>query len=153
MDAAETARKLLTPVVEKQGYRLFEASLTSDKEGLTLHLVVDRDDPISLDDIVSLSDVLNPILDENDPIKTPYTLDISSLGAEKPLDPAILGECVGKYVCLHLSHPFDGKNILEGEIKSADEEKLILAFNEKGRKKEAILPRVNVDKARLAIKF
>ena len=85
MKEIDDVKEALEPTLEKEGYTLADVSLSKDKDGLTLHVFIDRDSPISLDDIVAISNIINPILDESDPIKSPYTLDISSLGAEKPL--------------------------------------------------------------------
>ena len=82
-----------------------------------------------------------------------YTLDISSLGAEKPIALEKLANYDGRYVHLHLSHPVQGENILEGTLKVVDEETLGLTFFIKGRKKDVTFPKKDVDSARLAIKF
>lgn len=146
-------RTLLEKPLEGIGYELVEVKLFRDKSGLTLSLTVDRDEPISLDDIVKVSDLVNPILDEADPIQGAYTLDISSLGAEKPIKLDALEKYAGKYVNIHLSHPYEGKNILEGTLLEANADSLTLVVKEKAKKKEIKIERKYVDKARLAIEF
>ena len=85
MGLLDKVKELLEPTLEKEGYELADVSLSRNKEGLTLHLVVDRDAPISLDDIVKVSDIINPLLDKEDPINEAYMLDVSRAGSEKPL--------------------------------------------------------------------
>jgi ribosome maturation factor RimP len=153
MKETEAVKSLLTPVLEKEGFELAEVTLTRDKDGLTLHIFVDRDEPISLDDIVRVSDIINPILDQEDPVDGPYVLDVSSLGLEKPLKLEKLPHYVGKYVNLHLSHPFEGENTLEGDLLEVNEEEVALGIKIKARKKTIRLKRDAIDKARLAIKF
>ena len=85
MEEERKVREVLESRLKEKGYTLEGVRYYLSKEGPKLELVVDRDDPISLDDIVALSDFISPILDENDPIAGAYTLDISSLGAEKPI--------------------------------------------------------------------
>ncbi len=153
MKETEAVKSLLTPVLEKEGFELAEVTLTRDKDGLTLHIFVDRDEPISLDDIVRVSDIINPILDQEDPVDGPYVLDVSSLGLEKPLKLEKLPHYVGKYVNLHLSQPFEGENTLEGDLLEVNEEEVALGIKIKARKKTIRLKRDAIDKARLAIKF
>lgn len=140
----------LLPLVAELGYELKEVRLSGTKSK-TLSVVVDRVDPISLEDIVLVSEKVSAYLDEADPIKDAYTLDVSSLGAEKPIELPRLSEYVGRYVNLHLSHPFKGENVLEGTLLSCDEENLTLRIKDKSLRKDVDLPRKDVDRARLAI--
>lgn len=152
MKEEEIIVSLLQEPLKKLGYDLVEVRLKGGKEK-TLSIVVDRVEPISLDDIVNVSEAVSALLDEADPIESAYTLDISSLGAEKPIALEKLGEYVGRYVNLHLSNPYQGENILEGTIESIDEEILVLKLVIKGKAKNVELKRSNIDKARLAIQF
>jgi ribosome maturation factor RimP len=153
VDVIETIKTLLTPPLSAAGYELSSLSLVHEKDGLTLHLLVDRDAPISLDDIVKVSDLINPLLDKADPIAEPYTLDVASLGAEKPLKIDRLEHYLNRYMALHLSKPFRGENLIEGELLEATPENLTLRVRDKSRYKEIVLLRADVDKANLAIKF
>lgn len=138
------------------GYRLYSLKYLRDKKGNTLEIIVDRDENINLDDIVSVSDNLSTLLDEiDDKDETPYTLDVSSLGAEKPIEISRLDKYVGKYVNLHLSHPYKGENILEGTISSFDKESntITLTYKIKTRVVNATINISDIDRARLAIKF
>ena len=153
MDEIKKVTEALSGPLSECGYALYSVKLFKTKEGLTLQIVVDRDDPISIDDIVKVSDLINPILDREDPIPGAYTLDVSSLGSEKPLSLEKLERYVGKFVHLHLSKPWKGLNDLEGDLLKVDNEEVTLERNEKGKKKEIRLYRPDIDKARLAIKF
>ena len=123
------------------------------KGDLFLQIVVDRFDPISLDDIVAISNEISPILDENDPIKDNYFLDVTSLGAEKPIKLEHLDKYINKYVNLHVINPIKGENYLEGNIDSVNDDTLILSYKIKTRLVRVEIPRKDIDKARLAIKF
>ena len=153
MNEGKLVQEILTGPLSEAGYEIVESVLIREKGGLTLRIVVDRVDPISLDDIIKVSDLINPILDEKDPIKEAYTLDISSLGAEKPIKLDKLQDYVGHYVNLHLSNPYKGLNTLEGDILSVGDETLTLEIRDKARKKSVELRLKEIDKARLAIKF
>ncbi|MCQ2800008.1 MAG: ribosome maturation factor RimP [Bacilli bacterium] len=153
MGQIENVRKLLEPVLEKEGYELTDCNLYRGKDGLTLELVVDRDTPIDLEAIVKVSDIINPILDKEDPISEAYMLDVSSAGSEKPLKLEKLPKYVGEYINIHLINPYKGENYLEGDLLEIADEEITLGIKEKGRNKKVTLTRQDVDKARLAIKF
>lgn len=144
--------QLLAPLVEEQGYEIASISLAGGK-AKTLSVVVDRVEPISMEDIVALSGIISAKLDEADPIESAYMLDVSSLGAEKPIRLDRLSEYVGRYIHLHLSHPYKGENVLEGTLLRLTGENLVLLLKEKTRKTEAAIPVIDVDQARLAIEF
>ncbi|MCI2111206.1 MAG: ribosome maturation factor RimP [Bacilli bacterium] len=152
MDEISKVTALLEAPLSRAGYDLASVKLTREKDGLTLHVTVDRLAPISLDDIVKVGDIVNPLLDAADPIGGPYTLDLSSLGAEKPIKLERLGDYVGRYVSLHLSRPCQGENLLEGTLVSVGKDVLI-RVKDKTRFREFTFPAQNVDKARLAIEF
>ncbi len=153
MKEIDAVKKVLEPVLEEEGYTLYDVNLTRDADGLTLHVFIDRDSPISLDDIVLVSNIINPLLDKEDPISQAYTLDVSSLGAEKPISLDKLEKYVGNYVNFHLSHPYKGANTLEGDLLETNEDEVTLGVKDKSKIKKVILKRDTIDKARLAIKF
>ncbi|MDD7316822.1 MAG: ribosome maturation factor RimP [Bacillales bacterium] len=146
-------KQLIEPTINKLGYSLESVSLIREKGDLFLQIVVDRFDPISLDDIVAISNEISPILDENDPIKDNYFLDVTSLGAEKPIKLEHLDKYINKYVNLHVINPIKGENYLEGNIDSVNDDILILSYKIKTRLVRVEIPRKDIDKARLAIKF
>lgn len=146
-------KQLIEPTIIKLGYSLESVSLKREKGDLFLQIVVDRFDPISLDDIVAISNEISPILDENDPIKDNYFLDVTSLGAEKPIKLEHLDKYINKYVNLHVINPIKGENYLEGNIDSVNDDTLILSYKIKTRLVRVEIPRKDIDKARLAIKF
>ena len=136
----------------ENGYEL--SSLKFKKSGdFFLEVVIDRVEPIDMKAIEEASRLISDYLDEINLIDVPYMLDVSSLGAEKPIKVERLKDYIGQYVNIHLHHPFEGENILEGTLVYADENNITLQYRIKTRIKEAHLEVKNIYKARLAIKF
>ena len=144
-----TLKGLIEKKVNELGYDLY--SLSFSKE--TLSLVVDKEVEIDMDMIVSLTNELNSYLDELNPFEKAYTLDISSLGAEKPLRVEKLDAYVGKYVNVHLVNPIKGENIYEGDLVNANEESITITYRNKTRSINLEIAKSNIYKIRLAIKF
>jgi ribosome maturation factor RimP len=146
-------KNILEPVINDHGYELY--SLTTRKEGkdLILDVVVDRVKEIDMDAIVEITNVINEVLDEKDPIQEEYMLSVSSLGAEKPLKIEDLHLYVNSYINIHLKNPINGENIYEGTITKIENDVLTLSYRVKTRTKEIEVSFENIYKVRLAIKF
>ena len=149
----ELVKSIIEPKLQELGYELYSLKTRKEGKDLILEIVIDRKEPIGMNDIVEVSNALNALLDEKDPIPEAYFLDVSSLGAEKPLKVERLKEYIGSYVHLHLTNPVDGINIIEGFIKDVTDEELILTYKVKTREKSLKTPLSNIYQIRLAIKF
>ena len=144
--------EILTKPLKEMGYDLYEVTFAPGKEA-SLNITVDRVEPISLEDIVEVSNAVSALLDEDDPIEGAYNLDVSSLGAEKPLAKENLPLYTGRYVNLKLSKAYKGLNEIEGTLLSVEGEILTLSYRDKTRTLQAEIPLSDISKARLAIKF
>ena len=142
-------KKLIEAKLNTLGYDLVEFNFGND----TLSVVVDKESEIDMNMIVEVTNELNAYLDEINPFEKPYTLDLSSLGAEKPLKVERLSAYVGKYVNVHLINPIKGENIYEGDLKEVDDDKIIITYRQKTRSIDLEILKSNIYKIRLAIKF
>ena len=115
------------------GYEFVSLSSRKEKGDLILSIVVDKVEPIDMNAIVSLSEELSKYLDEIDGSNEPYILDISSLGAEKPLKIESLKDYVGRYVHVHVTNPIKGENIFEGDLIEVKEDEITVAVRNKTR--------------------
>jgi ribosome maturation factor RimP len=153
MESIELVKTLIEELLKKEGFELYSLKYNHSKAGSTLEIIVDRDDSINLDDITNISNLVSNLLDEHDFSDDAYTLDVSSLGIEKPIKLEKLDKYVGKYVNIHLQNPFKGLNTLEGELEKCDGDDVVVAYKNKTRIIKANIKRSDIDKARLAIKF
>ena len=74
----DKVRNLIEDAVNEIGVRI--DSVVYEKEGSNyfLRIVIDRDVPIDVDTCVSVTHIVDPLLDQVDFIKDSYILDISS---------------------------------------------------------------------------
>ena len=145
--------KLVAKKLEEIGYELVSLSTRYEQGEKIVSVVVDRVEPIDMSAIVEVSHSLNEYFDELNPFEDSYTLDISSLGAEKPLKIEQLDKYVNSYVHVHLINPIQGENILEGTLVSLDDSQITLEYKVKTRIKTVDITKSNISKIRLAIKF
>ena len=146
-------QELTQAKLEELGFELISLNLSSNKGDKILSIVVDRVAPIDMDAIVDLSHKLSEYFDEIDPIEDEYTLDISSLGAEKPLKVSELDKYIDRYVNVHLTNPINGENIYEGTLVACLQGSITLSYRQKTRTKTVDIQKSNISKIRLAIKF
>lgn len=71
-------KELLERTITDNGYIL--DNVIYEKEGKTnfLRIIIDKEPMIEIEDCVKVSKLINPILDEKDPIKENYILDVCS---------------------------------------------------------------------------
>ena len=147
----------LKPLLEKKinelGYSLEDLSSRKEKGEVVLSIVVDRVDPIDMNAIVLLSGEISSYLDEIDESEEKYLLDISSLGAEKPLKINELSSYVGRYIHVHVNNAIEGNNIFEGDLLEVNKDSITLSYRVKTRVKTVVILLNNIYKIRLAIKF
>ncbi len=79
MDKASIVKDLIEDAIVSNGYKL--ADVLYLKEGSTwfLRVIIDKDGIINVDDCTFVTNLINPILDSNDPISDSYILDVCSI--------------------------------------------------------------------------
>jgi ribosome maturation factor RimP len=82
---AERARKLLEPVLERDGYELVEVEWQREGGSWVLRLFIDRPEGVGIDDCQGVSRTVETILDVEDFIEPAYSLEVSSPGVDRPL--------------------------------------------------------------------
>ena len=78
MKIEDKIRELLESVITDNGYILDEVVYEKENGNNFLRLIIDKKDIITVDDCVVVSNLVNPILDETDPISDKYILDVCS---------------------------------------------------------------------------
>ena len=148
-----TLKPQIESKVKELGYDLVSFSTRKEKGDLVLSIVIDKVEPIDMNEIVSISEKLSTYLDEIDTSETPYLLDISSLGAEKPLKIEALKNYVGRYVNVHVNNAINGENIFEGDLIEVNDDSITVSYKIKTRVLKVVILLSNIYKIRLAIKF
>lgn len=86
-----------------------------------LRIYIDKPDGVGIDDCEAFSRAIDPILDEKDPIKEAYTLEVSSPGADRKLvfEREFL-YYIGRMVDVKLYKAIDGKKEFTGILSGYD---------------------------------
>lgn len=78
MNTSEVIKELIQKKIEEAGYILDDVTYEKDGKSYFLTIVIDKAGIITVDDCVNVTKIINPILDEKDPIKESYILDVCS---------------------------------------------------------------------------
>ncbi len=125
-NTAALVREMAQPICDELG--LFLWDVRYEKEGATYYLrvFIDSDDGISIEDCENVTRPLNKLLDEKDPIKEQYVLEVGSPGLGRELRrPEHFEACIGDALKIKLIRPAaDGRKEFLVGLDSYDKEKL-----------------------------
>ncbi len=142
--------EILTPVVEGLGFDLWGIEYTGTGRSALLRIYIDHQQGIGVEDCESVSRQASSVLDVEDPIRSEYTLEVSSPGMDRPLFKlAQYVESVGEVVSLRLRVAFDGRRNFKGLLKGVENEEIVLEVDNE----EYILPYELIDKANIVPQF
>lgn len=85
IDLTERLTALFEPVATKNGYELVAVEQAGGKHTPVIRVLLDREGGLNLDAIAAANRWITEILDAEDPINGPYTLEVSSPGIDRPL--------------------------------------------------------------------
>jgi ribosome maturation factor RimP len=90
--------------------------------------------------------MIDPIIDEHDPIEESYYLIVSSPGLDRPLKtPRDYKRSIGKKIDVKLYRPLDGHKEFTGELTSFDEDGFTINGETTFAYKDAAIVRLHVD--------
>ena len=81
----EQVTQLVTPIAEGFGLEVVEVEYAKKFEGMHLTIFIDKEGGVTIDDCEKLHRAIDEPLDRLDPIEVQYTLNVSSLGLDRPL--------------------------------------------------------------------
>lgn len=94
---------LAEPVCREYGCELWDVEYIREAGSWYLRVYIDKEGGVSINDCEAVSQALDPILDEKDPIPDSYTFEVSSAGVERALRrPSDFERFIGSYASVKL---------------------------------------------------
>lgn len=122
------AEALLRPVVQAQGFELYDLRRRREAGRAILQVVVDAPDGIDVDELARLSRSISERLDAEDPESGTYDLQVCTPGIERALSrPEHYRRCVGEQVRVKTKAQVEGSRTHTGTLIAADDEGCTLA--------------------------
>lgn len=82
---AQTVSEAVAPYAEQLGLELYDVEYLKEGADWFLRIYIDKAEGVSSDDCEKMSRLIDPVLDELDPIENSYYLEVSSVGLDKPI--------------------------------------------------------------------
>lgn len=118
----KTVYDLALPVVEAAGLELWDVEYILEAGQRYLRLYLDGPDGVDLDDCERVSRIMDPILDEADPVPESYIFEVGSAGCERQLKrPSDFELFYGETVEVKLYSAVDGAKQWIGTLLSYDD--------------------------------
>ena len=144
--------ELVQPSLRQCGVELYAAQWDGRSQPPTLRLLIEREQGISLDDCEQVSRAVSAVLDAFDPIETPYQLEVSSPGAERPLrNPDDWRRSLGRRVNVQFRSG-DAQTVVEGRLLAVAEDRVEVEAREgRNRVRPMSIPIADVVAGRTAV--
>ena len=78
MNIEQDVKNLIEGIITDNNYILNDVQYVKEGKMMFLRVVIEKEGNIDVEDCVNVSKLINPILDEADPIKENYILDVCS---------------------------------------------------------------------------
>ena len=127
---------MVPPLLEGTGITLADVEYVREKDWY-LRVFIDKPEGIDIDDCQFVSEKLAEVLDERDPIKEKYYLEVSSPGIDRPLKKDKDFEAnYGKKVDIQFYSPYEGNKELTGTLISHTGKEIQIKRISKGREEK-----------------
>ncbi len=117
LNTAERVRAIVQAPIESLGLTLWDVRFQKEGADWYLRVLIDAEHGIGIDDCVNVSHLIDPLLDEHDPISCSYCLEVSSPGLERELcRPEHFVACMGQSIKVRLVRAVEGQKQFIGTL-------------------------------------
>lgn len=139
---------LIKQPIESLGLKLWDVKFLKEGASWYLRIFIDSENGIGIDDCTEVSRLVDPIIDEADPINVGYYLEVCSPGLERELsEPEHFERFMGSDVKVKLIRPRDNKREFCGKLKAFDGSVTIICDDEEISFSKSELVNVRLDDA------
>lgn len=118
---------LALPVVNEAGLELWDVEYVTEAGQRYLRIYLDSPEGIDLDDCERVSRILDPILDEKDPVPDSYIFEVGSAGCERQLKrPSDFERFMGSNVEVKLYSAVDGAKQWVGTLAAYEDGDVVI---------------------------
>jgi ribosome maturation factor RimP len=152
--ARQKVLELAARVAEDEGFELVSVAAQSSGRRALVRVVIDKDGGVTISDCERMSRSLEALLDVEDPIKSSYTLEVSSPGLDRPLETQRDFERhIGRLARVVTTERIDDATFFVGRIVDVGDTWVRLQLDKKGQKRDIFIPLQTISRARLEIEF
>ena len=114
--------EMVKPIADELNYDIYHVEYVKENGELYLRIYIEKDGGITLSDCEALSRRVSDLMDEKDPIKDPYFLEVSSPGLNRTLfTNEHYTRFIGSEVLVKLAKAVEGTKTIKGILKENNE--------------------------------
>lgn len=119
--------EMVKPIADELNYDIYHVEYVKENGELYLRIYIEKDGGITLSDCEALSRRVSDLMDEKDPIKDPYFLEVSSPGLNRTLfTEEHYKRFIGREVMVKFTKYVDGKKNIKGILKEVNEDSIVV---------------------------
>lgn len=119
--------EIVKPFAEELNYEIYHIEYVKENGEYYLRIYIDKDGGITLNDCEALSRRVSDVMDEKDPIKEAYFLEVSSPGLNRGLyNDDHFSRYIGREVLIKLTKSIEGKKSIKGILKEVNEDAVVV---------------------------
>ncbi|MDP3804439.1 MAG: ribosome maturation factor RimP [Candidatus Omnitrophota bacterium] len=146
----ERVNELITSYLEENGIELVDGTYKREGAGMTLRLLVDTSEGITIAECEALNNHLSELLDRENVIEGHYLLDVSSPGLDRPITTdRDFRRSMGQALDITTYEPIDAKRTHAGKLIGIDKDNIVIESSGIS----AVIPKAKIAKAKLKIDF
>ncbi|WP_195263606.1 ribosome maturation factor RimP [Clostridium sp. 1001275B_160808_H3] len=127
----ETIDQLVRPIAEELNYEIYHIEYVKENGDYYLRIYIDKDGGIALSDCEALSRRVSDVMDEKDPIKDAYFLEVSSPGLNRGLfTDEHFKKQIGKEIMVKFTKSLNGRKNLKGILKEVSDDSVVVEADE-----------------------
>jgi ribosome maturation factor RimP len=127
-------RAIAERVAASRGLEIWDIQSRREAHGHVVRVFIDRPGPaataeesVSIEDCEQVNREMSTILDVEDPLPFPYTLEVSSPGLDRPLrDANDYRRFAGRWAKVVVSEAVDNQKAFEGRLKGMEDDAVLL---------------------------
>ncbi len=134
MDKLERIRPLIERKIEQYGLELYDIKYIRAGSRSILRVFIDKESGVTIDDCEMVSNELSMLLDVEEFSQSPYSLEVSSPGVDRPLiTTKDFSRAAGRHVKLRVQGEDQKTRTVTGKLLSCDDSRLVLEVNNRER--------------------
>ena len=119
--------EMVKPIADELNYDIYHVEYVKENGELYLRIYIEKDGGITLSDCEALSRRVSDLMDEKDPIKDPYFLEVSSPGLNRTLfTEEHYKRFIGREVMVKFTKSVDGKENIKGILKEVNKDSIVV---------------------------
>lgn len=143
--------EIAKPILDFMGLELADVKYAVGGRKGILRVFIDRAEGVTLDDCERVSRHLGHALDVEDPIPSPYVLEVSSPGLDRPLrHREDFHRFAGRLVRVKTARPVEGQRLLIGRLSAVGESGIEMTV---GKERAVRIAFEDIEAARLEVEF